>query len=95
MHSLLHPVLVSVSDHIVSSQSSLLDRRPMFVLVSLFLICLPVFILLLLAEYHNVLMCVSHCVARIRHLYGVHCENTTTLHFTVYLYTHGSCLKNI
>ena len=53
---------LSVSDCIVSSRSSLLDRRPMFVLVSLFLVCLPVFLLLLPAEYRNVLMCFSLCV---------------------------------
>ena len=35
---------LSVSYRIISSQSSLLHRRPMFVLVSLFLVCLPVFL---------------------------------------------------
>ena len=38
---------------------SLRDRRPIFVLLSLFLVCLPVFLLFLSAEYHNVLMCFS------------------------------------
>ena len=52
---------LSLSDRIVSSQSCLLDCRPMFVLVSLFLVCLPVFLLLLSAECHNVLMCFSLC----------------------------------
>ena len=50
-----------VSFDFLQSQSILLYRRPMFVLVSLFLVCLPVFLLLLSAEYHNVLMCFS-CV---------------------------------
>ena len=45
--------LLPLSSRIVSSQSSLLYRRPMFVLVSLFLVCLPVFLLLFSAEYHN------------------------------------------
>ena len=49
--------LLSLSDRIVSSQSSLLDRQPMFVLVSLFLVCCPIFLLLLSAEYHDVLTC--------------------------------------
>ena len=75
IHSVLRPLLgvanvsysfaflqLSLSDRIVSSQSSLLYRRPRFVLDSLFLICLPVFLLLLSAEYHNVLMCFSLCV---------------------------------
>ena len=53
--------LLSLSDRIVSSQSNLLDRRTMFVLVSLFLVCLPVFLLLFSAKYHNVLMCFSLC----------------------------------
>ena len=57
--------LLSLSGRIVSSQSSLLDHRPMFVLVSLFVVSPAVF--LLSAEYHNVL-CVSHYVARIRQL---------------------------
>ena len=35
---------LSLSNRIVSSQSSLLYRQPMFVLVSLFLVCLPVFL---------------------------------------------------
>ena len=38
--------LPSLSGRVVSSQSSFIDRRPMFVLVSLFLVCLPVFLLL-------------------------------------------------
>ena len=38
--------LPSLSGHVVSSQSSFIDHRPMFVLVSLFLVCLPVFLLL-------------------------------------------------
>ena len=54
-------LLLSLFGRIVSSQSSLSDHRPMFVLVSLFLVCLPVFLLLLSAEYHNVLMCFSLC----------------------------------
>ena len=37
------------------------DHRPMFVLVSLFLVFLPVFRLLLSAEYHTVLLCFSLC----------------------------------
>ena len=53
--------LLSWSVRIVSSQTSLFDRRPMFVLVSLFLVCLPFFLLLSSAEYHNVLMCFSLC----------------------------------
>ena len=42
-----------------ASPFSYMIRRPMFVLVSLFLVCLPVFLQLLSAEYHNVLMCFS------------------------------------
>ena len=42
-------------------RASLLDRRPMFVLVSLFLVCLPVFLLLFSVEYHNALMGFSLC----------------------------------
>ena len=38
--------LLYLSGRIVSSLSSLLDRRPMFVLVSLLLACLPVFLIL-------------------------------------------------
>ncbi len=53
--------LLSLSDRIVSSQSIPLDRRRIFVLVSLFLVCLPVFLLLFSAEYHNVPMCFSLC----------------------------------
>ena len=52
-------LLLSLSGRIVWSQSSPSDHRPMFVLVSLFLVCHPVFLLLLSAEYHNVLMCSS------------------------------------
>ena len=48
--------LLSSSDRNVSCRRSLLDRRPMFVLVSLFLVCLPVFLVLFSSEYHNVLM---------------------------------------
>ena len=51
----------SLFDRVVWSQSSLSDHRPMFVLVSLFLVCLLVFPLLLSAEYHNVLICSSLC----------------------------------
>ena len=49
--------LLSLYGHIVSCQSNLFDHRPMFVLVSLFPVCLPVFLLWLSAEHHNVLMC--------------------------------------
>ena len=35
--------------------------RPMFVLVSLFLVCLAVFLLFFPAEYHNVLICFTLC----------------------------------
>ena len=59
--------LLSLS-RIVSSQSILLDRRPMSVLISLFLVCLPVFLLLFSAEYHST-QCVSHYVAHIRHIF--------------------------
>ena len=51
--------LLSLSDRIFSTQLSLLDSRPMFVLVSFFLVCRPVFILLLSAAYRNVPICVS------------------------------------
>ena len=54
-------LLLSLSGRITSSQSTLSDHRPMFVLVSLFLVCIPVFIILFAAEYHNVLMCFSLC----------------------------------
>ena len=50
--------LLSLSRRIFSS---LLDHRPMFALVSIFLVCLPVFLLLLTAEYHNVQICFSLC----------------------------------
>ena len=63
-HVSLYFPLISLSVCIVSCQSSRLDHRPMFVLVSLFLVCLPVLLLLSAADYHNVLMCFAH----IRHL---------------------------
>ena len=50
-------LLLSLFVRIVWSQSNLSENRPMFVLVSLFLFCRSVFLLLLSAEYHNVLMC--------------------------------------
>ena len=53
--------LLSLFVRIVWSQSSLWDRQPMFVLVSLFLFFRSVFLLWLSAEYHNVLMCSSLC----------------------------------
>ena len=67
---------LSLSDRIVLSQSSPLDRRPMFVLVSLFLVCLPVFLLLFSAEYHNVLMCFSLWI--LYSLWWYYCENPRT-----------------
>ena len=60
-HVSLSFALLSLSCHIVVSQSSLSDRRPMFVLVFLFLVCRSVFLLLFSAEYHNDLMCFSLC----------------------------------
>ena len=53
--------LFYLSVRIVSSQSSLSDHRPMFVLVSLFLVCLPVFLLLFSADCHIALMFFSAC----------------------------------
>ena len=53
--------LLLSSGRIVSSQSGLLDRRLMFVVVSLFLVCLAGFLLLFLAEYRNALVCFSLC----------------------------------
>ena len=67
IHSLLQPLLcklLSISGRIVSSQFSLLDHPSLFVLVSLFLVCLPVLQLSFSAEkaYHNALLIyyVSH-----------------------------------
>ena len=54
-------MLLCLFVRIVWSQSILWDRRPMFVLVSLFLFCRSVFLLLLSADYHNVLMWSSLC----------------------------------
>ena len=65
---------LSLFGRIVWSQSSPSDHRPMFILVSLFLVCLLIFLLLLSAEYHDVLMCSSLC--------GPH--KTTFLFFRVF-----------
>ena len=69
MHSLLRPLChlsfsfqqLSLSGRIASSQSSLLDRRTMFVLVSVFLVCLAVFLQFFSGEYHNAPMCLTSC----------------------------------
>ena len=69
IHSLLRPLLWIANVRCKSLLSAALfiwsyrfepvlslDRRPMFFLVFLFLVCIAVFLLLLSAEYHNVLM---------------------------------------
>ena len=64
--SFIHSFIVA-STAVVSSRSRLLDHRPIFALVSFFLVCLAVFLLLFSAEYHNALMCFSLC-GPLRHL---------------------------
>ena len=58
IHSLLRP-LSTVGCKLC--QSSLLDHRPMFVSVSLFLVCLAIFLLLLSAQHRKTQMCLSLC----------------------------------